>query len=177
MQLAPLAWGTKVSPAFRNRVRRIALDLLMPEDGANWLMACMAWESGETFSPSIKNGAGSGAVGLIQFMPSTARSMGTTTEALSKLTAEAQLEFVASYFRPYKRRLNLLSDVYMAILWPAAIGKPDNATLWNAYERPVTYRQNIGLDINKDLFITKYEATFKVAAKLTRGLGPEFAIV
>lgn len=41
-------------------------------------MAAMAFESGETFSPSIKNAAGSGAVGLIQFMPSTAKALGTS---------------------------------------------------------------------------------------------------
>jgi soluble lytic murein transglycosylase-like protein len=35
-------------------------------------MACMAWESGRSFRPDVKNMAGSGATGLIQFMPTTA---------------------------------------------------------------------------------------------------------
>jgi hypothetical protein len=65
-----IAWGAKVSPVFKARVLWIADSLgCSPND----LMACMAWESGESFSPSKKNMAGSGATGLIQFMPSTAK--------------------------------------------------------------------------------------------------------
>lgn len=142
----------------------------MPPDGASWLMACMAFESGETFSPSVRNAAGSGAIGLIQFMPATAKGLGTSTDHLAIMTAEEQLEFVHRYFLPYKGKLSRLSDVYMAILWPAAIGRPDTATLWDASTRPTTYRQNSGLDANKDLTITKGEAAAKVAAKLMKGL-------
>lgn len=173
--LPPLAWGSRVSRQFRDRVRRMAIDLRMPSDGPNWLMACMAWESAETFSPSIKNAAGSGATGLIQFMPATARGLGTTTDHLADLTAEQQLEFVHRYFLPYKGKLSLLSDVYMAILWPAAIGKSDTSVLWSAATRPMTYRQNAGLDWNKDLEITKGEAAAKVMVKLTKGLLPDIA--
>jgi hypothetical protein len=148
----------------------------MPPEGADWLMACMAWETGETFSPSVRNGAGSGAIGLIQFMPATARALGTTSEQLALQTAENQLLYVERYFLPYKGRLNTLSDVYMAILWPAAIGKPEKALLWDAATRPTTYRQNAGLDINKDWRITKEEAASKVVKKLRKGLLPENAL-
>lgn len=170
-----LAWGIRVSQAFRERVRKMADDLRMPAEGANWLMACMAWETGETFSPSVRNAAGSGAIGLIQFMPATAKGLGTTVEELGAMTAEQQLELVHRYFLPYKGRLNLLSDVYMAILWPAAIGKSDTAPLWDAGTRPTTYRQNSGLDIDKDLTITKGEAAAKVAQKLQKGLRADIA--
>ena len=44
----------------------------------DFLLACMAFESGMSFCSSIRNAA-SGATGLIQFMPSTARGLGTTT--------------------------------------------------------------------------------------------------
>jgi hypothetical protein len=68
-----LSWGRKVSERFRARVYDIGHGLgLDPSD----LMACMAWESGETFSPAVRNAAGSGAVGLIQFMPSDRRRPG-----------------------------------------------------------------------------------------------------
>lgn len=166
----PIAWGGKVSPDFRNRVRWIADDLNMPEEGASWLMACMAFESAETFSPSIRNAAGSGATGLIQFMPRTAEGLGTTTAALASMTAEDQLNYVYKYFRPYRGRLNVLSDVYMAILWPAAIGKPENHILWTKDARPTTYRQNAGLDVNRDGAITKGEAAKLVSDKLAKGL-------
>ena len=64
-----LAWGAKVSAAFRNKVRAIASEL---GTDPNFLMAAMAFETGRSFSPSQRNQAGSGAVGLIQFMPRTA---------------------------------------------------------------------------------------------------------
>lgn len=164
-----VAWGRKVSETFKDRVCWIADQLNMPEQGASWLMACIAWESAESFSPSMLNRAGSGAVGLIQFMPSTAKSLGTTNDALRNMTAEDQLNYVYKYFLPYKGRLNSLSDVYMTILWPIAVGKPDSHILWRKDDRPTTYRQNAGLDINKNFVITKGEAAAKVAEKLRKG--------
>lgn len=169
--LRHLAWGRKVSQAFRDRLFEICQILGVEPD---YLMACMAFESAETFSPSIKNAAGSGATGLIQFMPNTVRGLGTTTAALAALTAEQQLEWVLAYFMPYKGRLKTLADVYMAILWPAGIGKPDDWTLWDEVSRPTTYRQNAGLDLNKDGKITKAEAATMVLAKLERGRLAQF---
>lgn len=166
-----LAWGRKVSQAFRDRLFDICQILGVEPD---YLMACMAFESAETFSPSIKNAAGSGATGLIQFMPATALGLGTTTAALAAMTAEQQLEWVLAYFMPYKGRLKTLADVYMAILWPAAIGKADGWTLWDKASRPTTYRQNAGLDLNKDGNITKAEAAAKVLTKLERGRLAQF---
>ena len=86
-------------------------------------MAAMAFETGrDKFSASSVNRI-SGATGLIQFMPSTAIGLGTTTAALAAMTAEDQLEYVERYFKPYRNRLNTLEDLYMAILWPIAVGK------------------------------------------------------
>ncbi|MCR4144888.1 lytic transglycosylase domain-containing protein [Alcaligenes faecalis] len=169
--LRRLAWGRKVSQAFRDRLFEICQILGVEPD---YLMACMAFESAETFSPSILNAAGSGATGLIQFMPNTAKGLGTTTAALAAMTAEQQLEYVLAYFMPYKGRLKTLADVYMAILWPAGIGKADDWTLWDQANRPTTYRQNAGLDLNKDGKITKAEAAAKVLAKLERGRQAQF---
>lgn len=169
-----IAWGAKVSPMFRERVLWTAQALDMPPYGADWLMACMAWETGETFSPSIANGAGSGAVGLIQFMPNTAVRLGTSTRDLERMSAEDQLNFVYKYFLPYKGRLMELSDVYMAILWPLAIGKALDHVLWTRERQPLTYRQNIGIDIDRNGAATKEEATAKVEAKLRKGRQPGF---
>lgn len=165
-----IAWGARVSPAFRERVWWITDELRMNPDD---LMACMAWENTETFSPSIKNAAGSGAVGLIQFMPNTALSLGTTTDNLAKMSAEDQLNYVYKYFLPYKGRLNNLGDVYMAILWPNGVGKTDSYILWSKGNSPVTFRQNSGLDANKDGTITRAECVSKVLSKLAKGLQPE----
>lgn len=167
-----LAWGARVSQVFRDRILWSAEALGMPAEGASWLMACMAWESNETFAPDVRNMAGSGAVGLIQFMPATAQALGTSTAALAQMTAEDQVRWVYKYFLPYKGRLQSLGDVYMAILWPAGIGKADSWVLWDQASRPTTYRQNAGLDANRDGAITRGEAVAKVADKLQRGLLP-----
>ncbi len=163
-----LAWGNRVSKDFRDRVVHIARIL-----GAdpNHLMAAMAFESAGTFSPSIRNAAGSGAVGLIQFMPQTAAALGTNSDELSAMTAEEQLGFVLKYFMPFRNRLKTLEDVYMAILWPAAVGKPNDHVLFRRDDpkRPKLYIQNRGLDWNRDGVITKGEAAEKVRRKLLEG--------
>lgn len=171
-----LAWGNKVSSPFRQKLLTIADHLGVDPD---YLMACMAFESAETFSPSIKNAAGSGAVGLIQFMPSTAQALGTHTEELEKMTAVEQLTFVERYFQPKSGKLKTLEDVYMAILWPVAVGKPDDYVLFSKSDpaHPIRYIQNAGLDFypdGPDGVITKQEASIKVRKIFEKGLTPGF---
>lgn len=161
-----MLFGQKVSPTFRDRVDWLADDLGLPVDD---LMICMAWESAQTFSASVKNAAGSGAVGLIQFMPQTAAVLGTTTTKLAAMTPENQLNYVWKYFAPFKGRLKNLGDIYMAILWPAAIGKPDSYVLFDQRTGPTAYSQNKGLDFNRDGKITRGEAYAKVEALRSRG--------
>jgi hypothetical protein len=129
---------------------------------------CMAFESGETFSPSKRNAAHSGAVGLIQFMPPTAFGLGTSTAALASMTPEQQLQYVERFLAPHSGHLRTLEDLYMAILWPSGIGKP---TTYVLFTRPsVQYQQNAGLDHDHDGKITKFEAAASVRAELTKGM-------
>jgi transglycosylase-like protein with SLT domain len=167
-EVVGMAWGAKVSQVFRERVLWICDELgLQPND----LMACIAWESGRSFSPSVRNMAGSGATGLIQFMPGTAKALGTTVDHLARLTAEDQLNYVYKYFAPYSGRLKSLSDVYMAILWPKAVGKSDDYVL---FQGPgIAYRQNAGLDLNRDMKVTKAECSAKLYAMRAEGLRPD----
>lgn len=164
-----LAWGAKVSGAFRLRVIQIAGALGMdPSD----LMACIAWETGETFRADIRNAAGSGAVGLIQFMPATAAALGTTSTSLAQMTPEEQLTFVLRYFKPWTGRLKTLGDIYGAILWPGMIGRSDSYVVFDRADeaRPKLYIQNAGLDFNKDGKITRAEIIARIVAKRSKGL-------
>ncbi len=160
----PIAWGARLSPAFKERLMAIAENLACDP---SHLTACMAFETGERFSASIRNKT-SGATGLIQFMPRTARALGTTTDALAVMSPEAQLDYVAHYFSPFKGRLRTLPDVYMAILWPRAVGEPEAFALFKAPS--IAYKQNSGLDANRDGVVTKAEAAMKVQKKLIRGM-------
>src|SRR5262249_42960731 len=122
-----IAWGARVGEAFKKRVVEMCSRL---QCDPSFLMAAMAFETGERFTANVVNSM-SGATGLIQFMPATAKALGTTTEKLAKMTELAQLDFVEVYFKPFKSRLATLSDVYMAILWPAAVGRPESYALFS----------------------------------------------
>ena len=159
-----IAWGAKVSAAFKAELIEIAGRI---EVDPNYLISAIAFETGETFSASIRNR--NGATGLIQFMPGTAIELGTTTDDLAAMTAEEQLNYVEKYFNPYKNRLETIEDVYMAILWPAAIGK---ANSWVLFSNPSAhYNRNSGLDTNQDGVVTKEEAAAMVKARLLKGRG------
>ena len=162
-----LAWGAKVSPLFRERVAAIAVRLSVDP---NWLMAAMAFETGNRFTPDVIN-ARSGATGLIQFMPRTAIGLRTTTELLAKMTAVEQLGKVDEYLLPFAGSMRSLDDLYMAILWPAAVGKPDDYVLFA--EGGSAYAQNRELDVDKDKTITKAEASAFVRKRLVEGLLPQ----
>ena len=105
-------------------------------------------------------------------MPSTATHLGTTTAALAGMSAEAQLDYVKKYFQSYKGKLHTLEDVYLAILYPAAIGKGADSTLFKSGTK--AYTQNKGFDANHDGVITPAEVSAKVRAKYEKGLGPGF---
>ena len=168
-----IAWGAKVSHVFKMKVIDICKRINLEPD---YLMACMAFETGRTMSPSIHNAAGSGAVGLIQFMPKIAVGLHTTAAALGSMDAVRQLDYVEKYMAGAMRAagttLQSVEDVYMAILFPAAIGKPDTHVLFR--KGTIAYTQNRGLDIDNDGVINKFEAAQGVRALLKQGRGHGF---
>ncbi|WNJ21589.1 transglycosylase SLT domain-containing protein [Pontibacter sp. G13] len=135
---------------FELRVREIGRQLhVAPE----WLMAVMYAES--SFNASVSNRKGSGAVGLIQFMPQTAKELQVTTGSLRKMTPEDQLDYVHHYFQMVRERYGdyeSLTDLYLAVLYPRARTGDQCYTL---YAKPSkAYRQNAPLDENRDGSIT-----------------------
>lgn len=110
-----------------------------------------------------------GNCGLIQFIKPTAVGLGTTTDALAKMTVLEQLEYVEKYFTPYAGKVKSISGLYMCILWPAAAGKADDFVLWTKEKQPTTYKQNAGLDMNLDGTITVGECSHKVVNALVEG--------
>ena len=130
------------------------------------LYAVMGFETGGTFDPAQKNKAGSGATGLIQFMPETAKGLGTTTDELAKMTRTEQMKYVEKYLSNKGIEGKGLSDLYMSILFPAAVGKSDDYVLFGKGAMPdyrgIAYDQNKGLDLNNDGSITKAEASSRV---------------
>ncbi len=168
-----LSWESASSTELSNYADRVSSQFLDKVSGISerlgvrgeYLMAVMGFETGGTYSPSIPNEAGSGAVGLIQFMPTTATGLGTSTQELASMSDIEQLDYVERYFSPYRGRLNSLEDVYMAVLWPRAIGRGSEYVLWDR-SRGTVYEQNSGLDSNNDGVVTAGEATDKVRGYL-----------
>jgi len=91
------------------------------------MLACMNLETGGTFDPAITNSLG--YTGLIQFGRDACRACGTTTTAIKELTRQDQCDYVLKYFQinqlNQKAPTPRLVDIYLTILWPAAVGKPD----------------------------------------------------
>lgn len=137
--------------AFLNKVKKIAQEL---STDPNWLMAVMNFESAGTFSPKIQNPI-SNATGLIQFMPSTAKWLGTTVDELKAMSNVQQLDYVYKYLRPYKTKMKSFVDVYLTVFYPAAVGKPKTYIIGNTAARQHTIaNQNKGFDIDKSKQIT-----------------------
>ncbi|MEO8933125.1 MAG: hypothetical protein ABI295_02370 [Xanthomarina sp.] len=119
------------------------------------ILNVMLVETGGTLSTSIKN-PGSSATGLIQFLEATAKGIGTTTFLLSKMNVAEQLIYVAKYFQPYKAKILLSKDyldTYLAVLYPALIGKDDSAIM--CVNGSAAYSANKGIDSNNKGFVNK----------------------
>ncbi len=121
---------------------------------ANVLLGLMMSESG--LKSSVVNKS-SGATGLIQFMPSTAKILGTSTAALKKMSAEQQLVYVEKYLQNCKKAAGFKSGdklnagtMYTLVFLPAFAKKDTLAIKGDKY-----YNANAGLDVNKDGKITK----------------------
>jgi hypothetical protein len=105
------------SVAFIKKLKQISQELQVePAD----LIRVMYLETRGTLNPAITNKIG--ATGLIQFMPNTAKALGTSTEQLRNMSAVDQLDYVLKYFKIKKLPPgSTASDIYLSTFMPAAI--------------------------------------------------------
>ncbi len=194
LQGEPMA--TKQLVFFKGMEHLSAKDLRALDDTAkwigietDWLDAAIAFETANTFSVSKPNAAGSGAMGLIQFMPETSVNIGIikagpkpptsqpdarkawyadikvrSQAALSKMTFQEQLGWVRKYFLPNRGKLKSLEDVYLTIFYPIEIGRAPTDII--AYTGDPVYTQNAGFDRGEKGFITRGDVTATIVNKL-----------
>jgi len=147
-------------PDFKAKLDKVATALGVKSSD---LMAVMKQESG--VNPQAVNPK-SNARGLIQFMPDTARRLGTTVDEIYKMDAVEQLDYVYKYFKMTGVGNGTLGDLYMAVFMPKYVGYPDDTVLGqsgaNGFSGAV-YSQNAGLDRNKDGAITVADVKNAVA--------------
>jgi len=154
-----LPYGNKISEDFYARLLT-GCEILGIQPA--WLMLAMAIETAKTFRASIQNPM-SKATGLIQFMPLTAKELGTTIKELASMNEVEQLDYVFQYLDRYKGKMKTFDDVYLAIFYPAAIGKPDSYMFGASPEMVKKIAlQNSGYDLNKDQAICKGEVKVSI---------------
>lgn len=146
-------WDKKksgLSPEFYQKVVDIAKKVnCSPND----LMGVMNAES--SLNSSAENSIG--AVGLIQFIPSTAKGFGVTKEQLKNMTPERQLDYVEQFLVKAKGNAGFAESdkidsgtLYSLVFLPKYAR---NEVLTSSGEK--AYDQNKGLDVDKDGKITK----------------------
>ncbi len=116
-------------------------------------------------STSIQNPS-TVATGLIQFMPSTARSLGTNVHALKKMSTENQLTFVHKYFKKwglFNKRKITAEDLYCTVTAPAKVNAGSNTVVYRRGQ--LAYSMNKGRDTDKDGVIRKKEFGFIVKSR------------
>ncbi len=150
--------NSQYGPAFLNRVKQIAKRI-----NCNYrdLLGVMNSESG--INSRAKNPYGS-ATGLIQFVESTARGLGTTTAALRAMSPLQQLDYVEKFLVANKRAAGFsdkhklsAGDLYSLVFLPARAKREVLTQRGEAY-----YSANYALDKNRDGKITKSELANRV---------------
>ena len=120
-----------------------------------WLLQVFVNESGMNHQAV---NATTNATGLIQFMPNTAISLGTTVAALKAMSNVSQLDYVYKYLAPYAGKMESYIDVYFTVFFPLAIGKPDDWVFQTTkLLASKIASQNPGFDLNKDGKLTVAE--------------------
>lgn len=143
-------------PYFMEKLKKVSANLGVSEKD---LIGIMKHES--ELNPRAVNPM-SRATGLIQFMPDTARSLGTTIDEIYKMSATEQLDLVEKYYKANGvRNGDDIGDLYMLTFMPAARNKPDNFVLGNknggkvfGLSMAAIYRQNRPFDSNGDGIFT-----------------------
>lgn len=153
--------SVKLDKAFLDKTKGIADRI-----GCDYkdLLAVMNSESG--LRSDARNPKG-GATGLIQFMPDTARSLGTTVDELRNMSPIEQLDYVEKFLTNTKKSAGFASgarlsggDLYALIFMPA---RAKRDVLTSASDGK-TYSWNRGLDRDNDGHISKADLERRVAS-------------
>ena len=157
----------KLGAGFSDKLQEVADNLgCDPAD----LVGLMNSESGLRTDAVNPHG---GATGLIQFMPSTAKALGTTTSAIAQMSGVEQLDLVQKYFEmngvsKYKNSQGKVTGgtLYTLTFLPAFAGKEVLCQRGDIY-----YNANSGLDANGDGKITQSELSDRVRNKYNEFAG------
>lgn len=96
------------------------------------------------FDPTSRGPSDPAAIGLVQFTPSSAASIGTSVEILRRMSAVEQIPFVKRYLDSIRRgrQLDTPHRLYMAVFFPEAIEWDPNRPFPEDLVRKNTYESN-----------------------------------
>jgi hypothetical protein len=135
--------------SFITKVYEVSKKLII---NPNWLLYVIWMES--KFKTTAVN-KDTRATGLIQFIPSTAKGLGTSVEALYAMTSVEQMDYVYEYYKRWTGKIQSAEDLYFATFMPIAVGKDDTWVMKTKNASPETIaKQNPAVNINKDSEIT-----------------------
>ena len=163
----------RTSRAFREELVKVGERLAVDP---NFIAAVISNESG--FNPQTVNPTG-GATGLIQFMPATAKAMGTTTAALRAMSDVQQLAYVERFYRPHAGKIGSPGQCYMATFLPAFMHKPssfvlgrkgDPTVLYGSTTLGKLYEQNAGFDATGKGYFDVGDVTARADATYRRAI-------
>lgn len=143
--------------AFLSEVKRVSQKYGIKEGD---LLGLIASESG--FNPAA--GEIGGHVGLIQFSVASAKSVGTTQDALKKMTRAEQMKYVDKYFENWNLKKGASAgQLYATVFAPAYASGDPNKVLYSSPS--IEYRSNAPLDSNRDGKITVAEMGGRIERK------------
>ena len=94
------------------------------------------------------------AVGLIGFLPKTAKRLGTSTEQILEMSNRDQILLTYKYFKSVSKgkKLKGMCNVYLAVLYPDAVNKTEEYVIGK--KGSYTVKWNKALDLDNDSIIT-----------------------
>jgi hypothetical protein len=160
-------WSNKLTCDQRKKVLQVCKNLWpssKPNERASELMAIMHLETGtkDSFKPYADNGAGFS--GLIQFSDASAKALGTTRAKLKAMTFTEQMDYVEKYLSKNKSKLNTMTDLYLMVLKPNAVGQGSNPN-YVLFDESIAVPDGDGsgtsqsqrmININQEPWVTKY---------------------
>ncbi|PDS22322.1 hypothetical protein B0A78_12245 [Flavobacterium columnare NBRC 100251 = ATCC 23463] len=158
-------WSDKLTCDQRKKVLEVCQELWgekNKKEKASQLMSIMYIETNKTFSPSADNGIGFS--GLIQFNDAAAKGVGTTRAELKKMTFIKQMDYVKAYFMKRKDELNTMTDMYLLVMKPSAVGKGNDSN-YAVFDESISVPDGDGsktnaaqrqININREPWVTKY---------------------
>ena len=157
-------------PVFKKKVEEVSQGLGI---NPNWLMTVMFKESG--LDSKIQNKS-TRATWFIQFMPDTAKALGTTVEELKNLSPLSQLDYVEKFYQG-KKDYSSFKELYLQTFFPAArkyMDDPNYVFETRGVSRYQIAKQNPGIAPKGSTEITMRDFDNYIAGIVDKNVPEEF---